>query len=187
MIRQGFRTTSVLRTLADLARRLPLIEAVVAADMAFQQKLIAPAELSAWVLARKGWKGVVRFRRVAELAEPSAESPMETRLRLRLVLAGLPRPEVQVDLCDGEGRFVGRVDLFYRASRLAIEYDGATHRESLIDDNRRQNLILNAGFRLLRFAAPDVMKTPDSVVAQVRGHLESVPRTAVRLSQSHVG
>ena len=173
VVRQGLRTTSLLRTLAELGRRLPLVEAVVAVDMAFQQRLIEPADLSAWVSAWKGWKGVVRFRRVARLAEPAAESPMETRLRLRLVLAGLPRPEAQVELCDESGRFVGRVDLFYRSSRLAIEYDGATHRESLIDDNRRQNLLLNAGYRLLRFTAPDVMTTPDSVVAQVRAILQA--------------
>ena len=98
---------------------------------------------------------------------------MESRLRLGLVLAGLPRPEAQVELCDDSGRFLGGVDLFYRASRLAIEYDGATHRESLIDDNRRQNLLLNAGYRLLRFTAPDVMKFPDSVVAQIRAILQS--------------
>ena len=101
------------------------------------------------------------------LAEP-AESPMETRLRWLLLQAALPRPEVQVDLHDASGRFVGRADLYYREPRLVIEYDGSNHRDRLIEDNRRQNLILNAGFELLRFTAADVMQRPDTVVALVQ-------------------
>ena len=96
---------------------------------------------------------------------------METRLRLLLVLAGLPRPEVQVPLEDGRGRFLGRPDLYYPGERLGLEYDGGTHRASLAEDNRRQNRLLSAGFRLLRFTAGDVLRTPDLVVAQVRAAL----------------
>ena len=99
---------------------------------------------------------------------------METRLRLLLVLAGLPRPEAQVPLHDDSGRFLGRPDLYYPAHRLGLEYDGSTHRDSLIQDNRRQNRLLNAGIRLLRFTATDLHRTPDSVVEQVRAALHSV-------------
>src|SRR5205807_8693217 len=51
---------------------------------------------------------------------------------------------------------------------LAIEYDGGNHRDRLVEDNRRQNLLINAGFRLLRFTASDVHQRPDVVTAQVR-------------------
>ena len=93
---------------------------------------------------------------------------MESRLRLLLVQAGLPRPEVQVPLHDADGRFIGRLDLYYRVQRLAIEFDGGAHRETLVEDNRRQNRLLNAGCRLLRFTAADVYSTPDAILAQVR-------------------
>lgn len=108
-----------------------------------------------------------RLRSLAEFAQP-AESPMETRLRWLLLRAGLPPPEVQVELRDIDGRFVGRADLFYPASRLVIEYDGSNHRDRLVEDNRRQNLLINAGFRILRFTAADVMNQPDVVAARVR-------------------
>ncbi len=98
---------------------------------------------------------------------------METRLRLLLVLAGLPRPHAQVSLHDDAGRFVGRSDLYYPVQRLAIEYDGSTHRESLTADNRRQNRLINAGYRLLRFSAADVLSAPDSVVFLVRQALHA--------------
>ena len=120
-------------------------------------------------------KGIGRLRRVLDLAEPMAESAMETRLRMVLVLAGLPRPEVQVSVHDEKGRFLGRPDLLYRVEHLAIEYDGGNHRDRLVEDNRRQNLMVNAGFRLLRFTAADIRNRPDVVAAQVRGALSARP------------
>jgi hypothetical protein len=103
--RCGLAATSALRTVADLSRRLPLVEAVVTADMALQKRLLHLSELKAYVATQVGRRGIARLRRVVELAEPAAESPMETRLRLLLVLAGLPRPEAQVPLYDDAGRF----------------------------------------------------------------------------------
>jgi len=87
------------------------------------------------------------------------------------VLGGLPRPEVQVSIHDQRGRFLGRPDLLYRLQRLAIEYDGANHRNRLVDDNRRQNGLIGAGFRLLRFTAADVYGTPEIVAVEVRQSL----------------
>jgi very-short-patch-repair endonuclease len=56
---------------------------------------------------------------------------------------------------------------------LALEYDGAQHRENLTGDNRRQNRLVDAGYRLLRFAAADVLSAPDSVVGLVRRALSA--------------
>ena len=49
VVRRGFRTTSVLRTLSDLSRNLSVVEAVVVADMALHARLIQRAELGEWV------------------------------------------------------------------------------------------------------------------------------------------
>ena len=171
VVRQGLRTTSILRTLADLGRQLPLLEAVVAVDAALHLGLVSLAEMQAWSISRRGGKGLVRFRRLIELAEPESESPMETRLRLLLVLAGLPRPQAQVSINAADGEFLGRVDLYYPASRLAIEYDGGTHRERMTEDNRRQNKLLSAGLNLLRFTSPDIYQRPEYVIASVRAVL----------------
>jgi very-short-patch-repair endonuclease len=146
------------------------MEALVAIDMAVRLRLTDPIALAKYAEAAKGRPGMSRLRSLALLAEP-AESPMETRLRWVLIEGGLPRPEVQTNLGDRAARFVGRADLYYPAARLAIEYDGGNHRERLIDDDRRQNLLVNAGYRLLRFTAADVQGRPDAVVAQVRAAL----------------
>jgi hypothetical protein len=97
---------------------------------------------------------------------------METRLRWLLIRAGLPTPEVQTDLRDGGARFVGRADLYYPSARLVVEYDGGNHRERLVDDDRRQNLLINAGYQVLRFTAADLHSRTDVTVAQVRAALE---------------
>ncbi len=169
--RRGLPTTSPLRTLVDLGGRDPLAEGVVAADLFLHAALVTLAELGTYVERHGRTKGVARLRRVIGLAEPKAESPMETRLRMLLVQARLPRPEVQAPIHDEQGNFLGRADLLYRRQRLAIEFDGANHRERLVEDNRRQNGVVGAGFRLLRFTAGDVYRTPDVVVMQVRGAL----------------
>ena len=144
---RGLPATTSKRTFRDLRRRFTRSEFLVLADAALRL-------------------GLGRFD---ELAEP-AESPMETRLRWMLIQAGLPKPQVQTELRNHEGRFVGRADLYYPSARPVVEYDGANHRDRLAEDNRRQNLLLAAGFRLLRFTASD---RPEVVVAQVRRGLTS--------------
>lgn len=171
VLRRGLPTTSALRTVVDLGGRNPLTEGVVAADLFLHAGRVSVAELRAHVVEHSKARGIARLRRVVDLVEPKAESAMETRLRMLLVLARLPRPEVQVSIQDDRGRFVGRPDLLYRDQRLAIEYDGGNHRDRLVDDNRRQNGLIGAGLHLLRFTAADVYGSPDTVVMQVRHDL----------------
>src|ERR1700687_3947549 len=168
VVRRGFRTSSLPRTIFDSPS---LVEAVVATDQALHSKLVTSAGLGAWIESRVGRKGVRKARRGLDPANPKAESPMESRLRLLLVLNGLPPPELQVTIRDEEGSPLGRPDLFYREQRLGIEYDGETHRASLVEDNRRQNRLLAAGVKLLRFTAADVLRHPEGVLSQVRDML----------------
>jgi very-short-patch-repair endonuclease len=176
--KHGLRATSVVRTVADLGRRASIVEAVAVLDAALHRRLVKLVQIKAWLESHQGFPGTARLRRAIELAEPSTESVMETRLRLILVFAGLPRPQAQVPLYDDAGRFVGRPDLYYPRQRLAIEYDGSTHRISLTADNRRQNRLINAGYGLLRFSAADVLSAPDSAVELVRQALHLPNRHA---------
>jgi very-short-patch-repair endonuclease len=163
----GFRVTNGLRTARDLGSRADLFESVVAIDMAVHAGLVDLATLSSWVSCNTGAKGVKRLRRVLALANPLAESPMETRLRLELVTARLPNPCVQVDLHDAHGDFLGRVDMYYPDARLVIEYDGKDHKDRLVEDLRRQNALINAGYHVLRFTAPD-LRFRGAAASQVR-------------------
>ncbi len=154
---KGLRATSINRTLYDLCLRTEGVEALILLDSALHLRLTSRDQLKQFGTC---------LRSLAPLAEP-AESPMETRLRWLLLNAGLPRPEVQVNLHDTQGRFLGRADLYYPHARLAIEFDGGNHRERLVEDNRRQNLLINAGYKVLRFTASDIYQRPESILAQV--------------------
>jgi len=162
---RGLRATSIVRTLADLCTQLTLVEAVVIVDEALHKRRVTLPQLEA--CSNRNLQRVVRY------AEPLSESAMETRLRMLLVLGGLPRPKAQVKIYDSDGRFVGRPDLYYEKQRLGIEFDGSGHRTTMAEDNQRQNKLLNAGVRLLRFTAVDVFQNPKWVVAQVRLALQS--------------
>lgn len=167
---RGLRAMALSFTLAGLCLERTSVEALVAIDMAVCAGLTDAAALVRYADAAKGRPGAGKLRSLAAFAAP-AESPMESRLRWLLLRAGLPRPEVQTNLRDSKSRFIGRADLYYPAAKLVLEYDGGNHRERLVEDDRRQNLLINAGFRLLRFTAADIHNRPEVVEAQVRGAL----------------
>src|SRR5690606_7480650 len=95
-----------------------------------------------------------------------AESVMESRLRMLLVLAGFPEPVVNASF-DG-GRF--RLDLCWPQLRLAVEYDGQHHRNDLDQwqhDLRRREWFEARGWTMLVFVSRDVFQTPEETIARV--------------------
>jgi very-short-patch-repair endonuclease len=167
---RGMPATTLHRTLADLCCWRSAVEALVVVDMAVEAGATDAVQIANYANSIRGKAGSVRLRKLAQIAEP-AESAMETRLRWLFLRSGLPRPEVQVDIRVSAGAFVARADLYYPSARLIVEFDGANHKDRLISDYRRQNLILNAGYRLLRYTTADLRDRPDVIVAQVRAAL----------------
>jgi len=175
-------TTTALRTAWDLARWLPTVESVVAMDALARVGRFAPGA----VFEIHDRHPRARWRRrvpgVVGLSDPRAESPMETRSRLVLVLRGLPRPELQYRVFDEFGEFIARLDMAYPELKLAMEYDGRGHLEAWqqASDARRLNALDAAGWSVLRFTAADVLRTPDTMAAQV--HDAILRRSRHRLS-----
>jgi hypothetical protein len=169
----GLPATSLARTAFDVARSVELDDAVVALDALLNSGRLTLAEVSAYAERRPTWPGASRARRALELAAPGAESPMETRLRLLLVRAGLPRPVPQHRLEDERGFTIARLDLAYIPQRLGVEYDGRHHFEerAVRQDLRRQNALRSLGWSLLRFNADDVLVHPGRLVTEVRAAL----------------
>jgi very-short-patch-repair endonuclease len=106
---------------------------------------------------------------VVTLADPRAASPMDTRLRLLLVFAGLP-PEVQFTVQDRQGRM--HFDLAYPEALLAVEYDGRGHEELGYGDRRRDLRSGALGWHTMRFDKAAVLQTPVETVALVRAQRE---------------
>lgn len=116
----GIRATPPLRTVGEICSRLRLMDAVVIADMALHAGLVTIAQLVSWTNGHAGHRGIKNLRQVIEFAEPAAESPMESRLRMVLVLGGLPRPHAQVEIFDLHGEFAGRTDLAASPGNRAV-------------------------------------------------------------------
>jgi hypothetical protein len=171
---QGCLVTSPERTAWDLARRLDLVEAVVAVDALALVHVdgvrpFAPGDLLRRRQAEPGARGCRRLDRVVALAGPGAMSPMETRLRLLLVLAGLPAPIVQYKLRDEYDVVIAKFDLAYPDAMLAIEYDGLDHarREFTNDDRWRDVTTGDFGWHTMRFGYEDIRITPRRTVEAV--------------------
>jgi len=165
----GLPVTTGLRTAFDLGRRPPRLDAVVAVDALAHRRVVRLPLLTRLCADRAGWPGVPLLREVASLAEPLTESPMETRLRLLLCDAGLPRPVAQHEVSDRLGRFVARIDLAYRQWRIGIEYEGDHHRERAHyqQDVARFNALRDLGWLVLRFTADDVLRQPARTIGHV--------------------
>ncbi|MEV4492213.1 DUF559 domain-containing protein [Micromonospora coxensis] len=169
----GLPVTTGLRTAFDLGRQAPRTDAVVAVDALLHRRVVRLPHLRAYADEHHGWPGLPLLRQVLAVAEPLCESPMETRLRLLLLDAGLGPVTAQHDVLDARGRFVGRVDLAWPALRVAVEYDGDHHRERahFRQDVARLNALRAAGWLVLRFTADDVLRHPARTVALVAGAL----------------
>ncbi|WP_233517361.1 type IV toxin-antitoxin system AbiEi family antitoxin domain-containing protein [Geodermatophilus marinus] len=160
-----FRVTAPARTLVDCARGWSLEDAVVAMDDALHRRLVEPDELTAAVLAQTHWLGIGGAARAAGLADGRAESPLETRGRLRILGSGLPAPELQVEIHDRHG-FVGRVDGWYEEAAVAVEFDGFVKYEVPRDDRsparvaweekRREDALRALDIRVVRIANADL-------------------------------
>jgi very-short-patch-repair endonuclease len=165
----GVRLTTGARTAHDLARRPPRVLAVVAVDALSRQCGFAPGDLIDIDRRHLGGRGSRQLAEVVVLADPSAESPMETRIRLALHDGGLPPPVLQHPV----GPY--RLDLAYPAALLGIEYDGRDHLapERARRDLHRQAELTAAGWRVLRFPARDVLGHPWRIARSVRFALAS--------------
>ncbi len=81
-----------------------------------------------------------------------------------------------------EGRFIARVDFAYPASRLAVEFDGHdSHRTpaQLQRDLTRQNLLVAAGWTVLRFTWADVVERPEAGRRDDPGPARQTPRCLI--------
>ncbi len=169
----GVPVTTALRTAFDCLRWLRRVEGIVVADALTHAGLVQLDELAAYFASRRRLRNLRIGERLLEFVEPLTESPMETRLRMLLVDAGLPRPNPQYEVRNRLDDFVGRLDLAYPEVRLGVEYDGADHWKQRREDDRRRAAIRACDWEVCVFSADDVFVTPDATVSFVRQLLRS--------------
>lgn len=129
-----------------------------------------PEELRAVLDLHGSCRGARRLRAALELIRAGPGSPQESRSRLAIIRAGLPEPELQVDVLDEHGHFVGRVDLAYPAERIAVEYEGDHHRtdpDQWAADIRRYRELERLGWVVLRWTKSDLTTHRAAALAQL--------------------
>ncbi|WP_213815379.1 hypothetical protein [Glaciihabitans sp. dw_435] len=166
-------------TWLSMASSLPLDELVVAGDhLILDPVVLDPHDLrphtSIEALAQAVASSHVRGTRDADAAlrmlRQGSESRPETLVRLLLVRAGLPEPEINVEIRDANGRLLGRGDLVYRLWRTLIEYDGDHHRTNAFQYNKditRIERFNEEGWSTVRVRKAALFGAPDDVVARV--------------------
>lgn len=170
---RGLPVTTPARTWLDLARDGATAgELVVVGDALLHEGLLAPAAVACLVGPDASWRGVRSARSAMTLLDGRSESPMESWLRVLLLVAGLPAPDVQ-HVVTHQGRFVARVDLAWPEHRLAVEYDGAHHleRRQHVADLHRREALERAGWTVVVLMAEDVLGDPAGTVARVAARL----------------
>ncbi|ROS49671.1 hypothetical protein EDF50_2593 [Frigoribacterium sp. PhB24] len=132
-------------------------------------------ELERAIRSARGRRGVSRVREAFALVRPGVESPKETELRLLLLRAGLPEPEINARTYDDNGRYLGKPDLRYLWCKVAVEYEGDEHRRDpsrFRTDILRRERFADAGWRTVRCTDDDLHgRRADELVARVRRRL----------------
>lgn len=161
--------TSPLRTAFDLGRRADLTEAVVAVDRLANRHRFAPDLLLNFSARYRGRRGVAQIPGVLALATPYSGSPMESRLRLLIMAAGLPRPAVQWVVQDLVTRTATWLDLAWPELMIGIEYEGEPHTEPgrVLRDISRYTRLVDKGWRIYRYTKLDVYGQPERIIAEL--------------------
>ncbi|OKI52829.1 hypothetical protein [Micromonospora sp. CB01531] len=150
------------------------IRAIGIVDALLGRGLTTPAALAEIARRNADRPGGRRARWVFGLADAGAGSPAESALRVRLVLAGLPRPAAQPPVRLPSG-LVLHPDLAWPAFRVAVEYDGHWHADpdQLHRDRRRLNQLVTAGWVVLHVTSRRFRHEFPAVVREIRAALTS--------------
>lgn len=164
----GRRITTPAQTFCELATDLNLVELVILGDSLVRAKKCRPEHL---VERAAQWRGArcQLARRAAALVRAGVRSPKETRLRMLIVLAGLPEPIAGLEFRDPDGRVRYELDLAYR-EKIGLEYDGDEHHAKRRDrewDARRRRWFTDQGWRILSYTNGDVWDEPRALLEQL--------------------
>ena len=163
----GLPVTTLARTAVDCARSMSPLAGLVVMDGVLRAG-IPRDELLRLSHHDPTGRGMVRAREVTELGDGGAESPQESALRFVVLRAGLPRPETQVLIETRLGTFWA--DVGWEGWRTVLEYDGRpkyTSSEALVQEKRRHDALVEAGWRILRVTKED-LRTTGALVTRIR-------------------
>jgi very-short-patch-repair endonuclease len=165
-ILDGLPVTSPARTLIDFASEADEAQLLRAVAEGRVAGLINDADLTAAIARcpRRPGTGRLNLVRRQEVGRAPTRSDAERLLLSVVRKAELPEPMVNVRLLGFE------VDFLWREARLVIEMDGYAahgHRGAFEKDRRRDQVLIAAGYRVIRVTWRQLCEEPVAVVARI--------------------
>jgi len=146
---------------------LGLADAVAAGDWLVHHRGLEPHDLVAYAESQRG-RGARISRQAAHLVRSNLWSLRESRVRLLLVLAGLPEPAPNVWVgTDHERLAIG--DMVYSTWKVIVEYDGFQHLDNRSQWERdivRLGELADAGWVVIR-VTNNQLRCPRQIILRV--------------------
>jgi very-short-patch-repair endonuclease len=174
---QGFRVTSVTRTLVDLAGIVSEADLRATVDEALNRKRTTIDRLAVALVEHASVAGVSALREIVreyQGGDGPCESELEARVFELLDRSGLPRPTRQRSITVA-GR-LRRLDFLFPDHDVIVEADGyATHATPMAfeKDRQRANSLTSRGFRVLQWTWRSLHDRPGELLRELKAVLDA--------------
>ncbi|MFL6151161.1 MAG: DUF559 domain-containing protein [Ornithinibacter sp.] len=180
MVVRGVAVTTPLRTALDLGCALGRRRALGALDQFMRVHEISHGDMISELPRYFRRRGVVQLRELIPLADPRAESLRESWVRLDILDAGLPMPELQ-HWIEIDGVPTYRLDLAYPKMRVVVEYDGEDFHQRTEEqkerDRTRRTWLRDHGWTVIVIDKEGLTgNDPDAWLLELRTALRSKTR-----------
>lgn len=179
----GIPVTTPERTWLDMAEMLSVDELVAMGDSCVRvprpdledrvMPLCTLADLQRMIDRHKGKRGLRKAKEAIKLIRVGSDSPQETLLRLAVIRAGLPEPELNVPIISEDGARHHEPDLSYRKYKVGIEYEGEHHGDEaqVVRDIARSERYEALGWTEVRISKRHMYNDAKPAVSKVRAAL----------------
>ena len=137
--------TSAARTAFDIARRLPLKEAIVILDQLAAMDNITPADVEPLQRRYQGARGMWSAYEAIRLMDGGSRSPEESLLRLSLARSHLPPPQTSIEIGEEHSQYV--IAMGWPHARVGVEW--APHRRAVHIDVTLRRLLYERDWILI--------------------------------------
>ena len=171
LIQAGLPVTSRARTALDCLGILAWLDQLRLWAWVCSRGILTIEQLACAVRERFASPGNANLLRLLAWARDGALSEAERRMHKLLRAAGISGWRANARICDGSGTIIAVADILFVLQRLIIEVDGFeahSGTEAFVNDRRRQNALVNAGYRVLRVTWRDLTERPQQLMAEIR-------------------